>query len=817
MPDLSNLAQTAVHEVGSIDPSDTRRFGGKATGLARMVAAGIPVPPAFVIGTDVFHEYNHNGKRLPPSLIAQIEDALNDLGRRVGRKFAAADGQPLLVSVRSGSQVSMPGMMDTVLNLGLDACSAKAMAEETGNRAFVIDTWMRFWKMYAEIVLGLDGEELGEEIEAVHQAAKVGDATFEALEAAVVAFIAAHVDTPPTDPRQQLEQVIAAVFSSWDSPRAKAYRQHQGIADDLGTAVTVQAMVFGNVDAESGSGVAFSRNPNDGNPALYGEYLAGRQGEDIVSGQMTPVDLSNAGSDYADLRGALEDYSRVLETLYGDAVDIEFTVEAGTLYLLQVRPAKRTAKAAIRIAADLIDEGKSPEQAVQSVSAAQVRKLLRPVFDRTALAAVAQVGRGIGSSPGHASGIAILDADSAADRAAAGERVLLVRPTTSPLDIRGMLAADGIVTAKGGALSHAAVVSRALDKPCVVGCDGLQIDEETRTFMIGPHSFEEGDWLAIDGGTGDVFGGQIALVSMSGDEQYLARLLQQADRLSGAELWIPDERAPTASTGIAGIGVIGLTDLAIGRGLLAKWTGAMLDVEALGSELTSIAHDAVQAFLAEPRDLPVQLRLPCLVSERARALVEGWSSLDPRLFLPLGHLSFTRRLLKGIAEATAGSSTAVTVLLSGITTGAEWQEFAKIVQDFPALRAGFVIQNMAGLEVAAGMSDVGATMWIDLDALLKSANGLLPEPALSNSIVRDYARDGLIDDGASMIARPFLSGLLDALAARASQGAMIGVDCAKSEDLALVEALYRKGFRRFSVSTGQSEVVRLILGQKAVT
>ena len=809
--------RTLVHEIGAIDPDDSRRFGGKATGLARMVSAGIPVPPAFVIGTDVFNQYQNKGGSLPSELSPQIDDALEKLGRQVGRKFGAADGQPLLVSVRSGSQVSMPGMMDTVLNLGLDARSAKFMAAQTGNLAFVIDIWMRFWTMYAEIVLGVDGEEMCEEIEAVRHSALAGDIALEDLEAAVVGFIAEQVGTPPTDPRRQLDQVIAAVFSSWDSPRAKAYRQHQGIADDLGTAVTVQAMVFGNLDAESGSGVAFSRNPNDGDPALYGEYLTGCQGEDIVSGQTTPVDLSSADSEYAELRMALEKHSQVLETLYGDAVDIEFTVEAGTLYLLQVRPAKRTAQAAIRIATDLICEGKPPKQALNGVSVDQVRKLLRPKFDPTALAAVRPVARGVGSSPGHASGIAVLDADRAADRAAAGERVLLLRPTTSPLDIRGMLAADGILTAKGGALSHAAVVSRALDKSCVVGCDGLVIDEDARTFTIGRTSFQEGDWLAIDGTTGDVFGDQIELVSAQGDVGYLARLLEHADRFSGAGLWIADATPKDSSDSVEGQGVVDLTDLAIARGLAKEMADSVLEFGSPDSQIANVAFRALRPFLAEAGQMPVHLRLPRLMSEESRALMENWSRFDQRLYLPLGNPNFTDRLLEGIADAATGECAAVTVLLAGVSTQAEWREFAKIVENFPPLRAGFMVQNVAGLETAAAMTDADTAIWIDLDTLVKSAYGLLPEPILSSSVVREYASSGFIEDEESMIARPFLSNFLDVLAERAKQGATIIIDFTRFGNLELIETLFRKGFRKVGVSKAQSEVVRLVLGRGAVS
>ena len=292
---------------------------------------------------------------------------------------------------------------------------------------------------------------------------------------------------------EQLELAIGAVFRSWDSPRAKAYRQHHGISDDLGTAVTIQAMVFGNADRNSGSGVAFTRNPNDGTKALYGEYLVGRQGEDLVAGTVSPIDLSDPNGMDPTLRSGLIEIGAKLEALYRDAVDIEFTVESGRLYMLQVRPAKRTAPAAVRIAADLVAEGMiEPHEAMVRINAEQIRKLSRPSFDEAALSTARVLAQGLGSSPGHAHGAAMLDSDRATEAAAKGDAVVLVRPTTSPKDIRGMLSANGIVTATGGALSHAAVVSRALDKPCIVGCEAIDIDLARRTFSIARQDLSRG-------------------------------------------------------------------------------------------------------------------------------------------------------------------------------------------------------------------------------------------------------------------------------------------------------------------------------------
>jgi pyruvate,orthophosphate dikinase len=345
-PIKADATATYVHDIADVDFDDARSFGGKATGLAKMARIGIPIPPAFVVGTNGFHHFRSQGGRVDADLMGEVDGALRRLENLSGKTFAGAE-QPLLVSVRSGAAISMPGMMDTILNLGLDARSAHQLAQTTGKPEFAIDTWMRFWRMFTDTVLNLDPDELTASV--AECAGRVRSAVtrdaFDALENAILTHIADSGEEASSDPHVQLERTIEAVFRSWDSARAKAYRAHHGIADDLGTAVTVQAMVFGNADARSGSGVAFTRNPNDGENSLYGEYLVGRQGEDLVSGTYTPIDLSDPQALEKPLRDALIRYGKKLEKLYRDAVDIEFTVEAGELYLLQVRPAKRTAAA----------------------------------------------------------------------------------------------------------------------------------------------------------------------------------------------------------------------------------------------------------------------------------------------------------------------------------------------------------------------------------------------------------------------------------------------------------------------------------------
>lgn len=818
MSELGTLIPAYVHGIEDLDPRDGRLFGGKATGLARMARAGIPVPPAFAISTDAFRAFQAGGRRLPEGLAEQVDAAVARLEAETGRAFGGdgAAGDPLLVSVRSGAQVSMPGMMDTVLNLGLDARSAGAMIARGRPRGFVVDSWMRFWKMYSEIVLGLDGEEFAEALAEARAAAEAEGADLGALEAAVVAFVEDQGEEAPTSPRAQLDRAIAAVFSSWNSPRARAYREHQSIPHDLGTAVTVQAMVFGNAEGESGSGVAFSRNPNTGDPVLYGEYLAGRQGEDIVSGAQTPVDLSVEDEAHGRLREDLSAHSRALEAMYGDAVDIEFTLESGRLYLLQVRPAKRTAAAAVRIAVDLLGEGAlPPAQALRLVSAEQVRRLLRPVFDADQLAAAPRVARGIGASPGQASGVAVLDSDRAAERAAAGETVILVRPTTSPLDIRGMIAAAGVLTAKGGALSHAAVVSRALDRACVVGCGELDIDTEARTFRVGDRLWREGDSIAVDGATGEVLDGAIALVAPSTGSAEIGRLLRTADACSGAEVWTTSAPAGRDEA-LPGIAVVNMADVAISEGVIGRFvegiTNMAADPEAAAVTLAEAARRVGEVAVAAGAGHPVHLRLPQPGSARAHFLIPDWLELDPRLFLPLGNPNYQRALFAGLAEGVSAAAAPTTVLVGGMTDVAEWRRYRAELAAFPALESGAVIQNAAGLEALPEMlAEPGGRFWIDLDEVIYSSHGFLPKAYLSSATLDDYVAAGAFSAHPRKVLKTFLRGLIEAVAG----DPRVGVLCPADLDADLLRWLHGAGFRAFATAPNQRPAFRLLLGQAA--
>jgi pyruvate, orthophosphate dikinase len=822
---------TYVHPVDCIDGADASRFGGKATGLARMAAAGIPVPPAFVIGTDGYRAFCAAGA-LPEAIIEQVRKAIGQLEATTGRRFGARDSMPLLVSVRSGAQVSMPGMMDTVLNLGITSGGALVMARESGNPDFAIDTWLRFWRMFCDIVLGLSADQIVSELEPLLVDAKAEPQAkkFDALESAVVRAITRRSgDGVHADPLWQLERAIVAVFESWDSRRARAYRAHHKIPDDLGTAVTIQAMVFGNLDDRSGSGVAFTRNPNTGEHELYGEFLRGRQGEDLVSGAATPASLGEPGALSNQHRRQLFEYGQHLERMYGDAVDIEFTVEGPRLYLLQARPAKRTAQAAVRIAAELVDDGNlTPPAAVKRVSVEQLKKLLRPAFEPAALEAARALVQGIGASPGHSYGIAVLDADRAAAVAASGDRVILVRPTTSPQDIRGMLASQAIVTARGGALSHAAVVSRALDVPCVVGCEALEIDPDQRQFRVSGESFEEGAPLSIDGATGKVYSGILPLESTAHAANHIERILGWADNLSQAQFWLAgvsgnDARAALRH-GPVGLGVIALTDLLIAANTLDELIDAINDLSQqpdrkdTQDRLVRLTYDACRQLMLESCGAPIDLRLPNLGSPRAQRMISTWASLAPRLFLPLGMKGLYMPLLRGIADAARDAGhTRVTPLLPAVNSNGELQAFESAASSVGLPNVGAVLQSPAGLAEAAAISCARAVVWVDIREVIRCFYGYPSALSFGDDVFEGYVTDGYLRQNPRTGLGPHLRTTLGLIVdvARGHPALRLGVECGDGAALTLIEDLYAAGLRTFSIPAHALAGVRLGLGQFA--
>jgi pyruvate,orthophosphate dikinase len=485
---------------------DRSLIGGKAWSVARMAALGLDVPPAFVITTKACLAYLERGD-FPEGLEAEIAAGLDWLQQRTGRSFGTGDKR-LLLSIRSGAAVSMPGMMDTVLNLGIDDAGEAGLAAETGLPAFARDTHRRFLELYSAIVL-----KLPVELEADGQPAQWR------------AAIATAGGAVPGDVHSQLLGAVRAVFDSWNTRRARRYRDHNGIAHDMGTAVTVQAMVFGNLDAQSGTGVLFSRNPLQGDPAPYGEYLPRAQGEDVVSGKFTPLSLAAMQAHVPDAHDALLAASDMLERENGDVQDIEFTVQSGKLYLLQSRSAKRAPEAAVRIAVDMVGEGRiDAATALSRVSAEQVSTLLLPRLAQGAADGASVVAQGEGACPGVATGVLVADSDEAERRAAAGEAVILVRATTSPDDVHGMIAARAVVTEQGGSTSHAAVVSRALGRPCVVGVGAGAVALAGQT-------------VTVDGASGKVYAGALATqVPREDEDARLSRLIGWARERSPIEV-----------------------------------------------------------------------------------------------------------------------------------------------------------------------------------------------------------------------------------------------------------------------------------------
>ncbi|HEX5827911.1 MAG TPA: pyruvate, phosphate dikinase, partial [Candidatus Limnocylindrales bacterium] len=545
-------------------------LGGKGAGLAEMTLAGLPTPPGFTITTEACNDYFENGKQLPPGLWDDVLGAMKEVEERSGKGFGDPRN-PLLVSVRSGAKFSMPGMMDTVLNLGLNEETLAGLIELSGNERFGWDAYRRFIGMFGRIVMDVKAERFDEPLEARKHAhgadAKDTDLTVEDLQALVVEFKkVVREDTGrefPTDVYEQLDLAVKAVFASWFGKRANDYRTSQKIAHDLGTAVNVMSMVFGNMGNDSGTGVAFTRNTFDGTKELYGEYLVNAQGEDVVAGIRTPEPISQLKDEMPE---AYEEFVRIgnqLEAHYKDVQDLEFTIERGKLYMLQTRIAKRTAAAAVKIAVQMVNEGViGKREAVERIEPAQVDQLLRAQFDPAAIKAAPQVAKGLNASPGAAVGRAVFDADIAVEWVEKGEKVVLVRVETSPDDFHGMAVAQGILTARGGATSHAAVVARQIGKPCVAGCAELVVDYGTKSAKssLTGTSFAEGDWISVDGSTGVVYVGALPTVEARFEDQpELQTILGWADEIRRMGVWAnadtPEQATKARSYGAAGIGL----------------------------------------------------------------------------------------------------------------------------------------------------------------------------------------------------------------------------------------------------------------------
>ncbi len=542
-------------------------LGGKGAGLAEMTRAGLPVPPGFTITTEACNDYFSSGEKLPDGLWDDVQEAMREVERETGKGFGGREN-PLLVSVRSGSKFSMPGMMDTVLNLGLNEDTLPGLIALTQNERFGWDAYRRFIQMFGRIVLGVSGERFDDALDAAkkqHGAKADTDLDAAALRDLVGVYKGIVKDATgrdfPTDPNEQLDLAIKAVFGSWFGKRAVDYRNYNKIAHDLGTAVNVVTMVFGNMGNDSGTGVAFTRDPNTGEKVLYGEYLTNAQGEDVVAGIRTPQKIAQLETELPQAYHEFQEIADRLEKHYRDVQDLEFTIERGRLFMLQTRSAKRTAAAAVKIAVDQVEEGIiTKQEAVARIEPAQVDQLLRDQFDPKARQAATRIARGLNASPGAAVGKAVFDADTAVEWAARGERIVLVRIETSPDDFHGMAVAQGILTARGGATSHAAVVARQIGKPCVAGCSELLVDYTRRSASANGTTFHEGDPISVDGSTGDVFLGALPTVAARFEEQpELQKILGWADGIRRLQVWTnadkPEEAAQARSYGAQGIGL----------------------------------------------------------------------------------------------------------------------------------------------------------------------------------------------------------------------------------------------------------------------
>ena len=541
-------------------------LGGKGANLAEMTNLGLPIPNGFTVTTEACTDYYKQGKQISQEIQDQIFAALAVLEEQRGKKFGD-ESDPLLVSVRSGARASMPGMMDTILNLGLNDVSVEGFAQKTGNPRFAYDSYRRFIQMFSDVVMEMNKkffEGILDEIKEAKGAKYDTDLTSEDLKGVIARYKAIYKEKMgeefPQDPKVQLMEAVKAVFRSWDNPRAIVYRRMNDIPGDWGTAVNVQSMVFGNMGNTSGTGVAFTRNPSTGEKGIFGEYLINAQGEDVVAGIRTPQPITKLAEDLPKCYAQFMDIANRLEDHYRDMQDMEFTIQEGNLFFLQTRNGKRTAAAAMKVACDLVDEGRiTPEEAVLRIEAKSLDQLLHPTFDAEALKSGEVIGEALPASPGAATGKIYFTADDAKNaHEQKGEKVILVRLETSPEDIEGMHAAEGILTVRGGMTSHAAVVARGMGTCCVSGCGDIQIDEDAKEFTLGDYTFHEGDEISLDGTTGKIYNEMIPTVeaSVGGD---FGRIMAWADSFRKLTVRTnadtPEDTANAVRLGAEGIGL----------------------------------------------------------------------------------------------------------------------------------------------------------------------------------------------------------------------------------------------------------------------
>jgi pyruvate,orthophosphate dikinase len=611
-----------VYAFGEGNRDQKYLLGGKGANLAEMTSLGLPVPPGFTITTDACKAYMAAGNSMPDGLMDEVAVARRALEAEMGKRLGD-EADPLLVSVRSGAAFSMPGMMDTVLNLGLNDTSVKGLAKQTGNDRFAQDSYRRFVQMFGKIVLGIPGERFEEALHSAVEAkgaASETDLSADELTAVVETFKGIVKEETgadfPQNPDDQLAKAIEAVFRSWNGRRARDYRRMEKIPDDLGTAVNVQTMVFGNKGEDSGTGVAFTRNPATGERAPYGDFLTNAQGEDVVAGIRVTEPLDAMAGRFGDCHAQLLKNMSILENHYRDMCDIEFTIERGTLYMLQTRVGKRTAAAALRMAAEMVEEGLiERKEAVLRVQPAQLDQLLHPQFDPKAN--FEAIAKGLNASPGAAVGAVYFTADDAEEHASAGERVILVRPETSPDDLHGMIAAEGILTSRGGLVSHAAVVARGMGKPAICGAESVKIDLKARQFQAGDVVVREGDVISISGTSGEIALGEVPVITPE-PTGHFATVLGFADEFRRLKVRTnadtPEDSVRAREFGAEGIGLCRTEHMFLGDrlGIVQRMILADDDSpeeEAALEELRALQKSDFVGILEAMDGLPVTVRL----------------------------------------------------------------------------------------------------------------------------------------------------------------------------------------------------------------
>ncbi|HEX2093030.1 MAG TPA: pyruvate, phosphate dikinase [Longimicrobiaceae bacterium] len=848
-------------------------LGGKGANLAEMTRIGVPVPPGFTVTTEVCRHYLRHG-RVPEGLQEEVAENLRRLEAATGKRFGGP-GEPLLVSVRSGAAVSMPGMMDTILNLGLNGHTVEALAEASRDHRFAWDSYRRFVQMYGDVVLGVRNERFEALLEArkhrrgVKEDTELGADDLRELTAEFRALVSESTGTAfPEDPNEQLWGAIHAVFSSWNTPRAVAYRRVNGIPDDLGTAVSVCSMVFGNMGETSGTGVCFTRDPSTGERVLFGEFLVNAQGEDVVAGIRDPLPIRAMAERLPEAYAELVRVQQRLEEHYRDMQDLEFTVEKGRLFLLQTRSAKRSAAAAVRVAVEMVDEGLiSPEQAVLQVDPAQLDRLLHPMVDPDAPVQVLTVG--LPASPGAAPGMVVFNPDEAAARGGAGERVILVRRETSPEDFHGMVASQAILTCRGGMTSHAAVVARGMGKCCVVGAGEIQVDEAYRRFRVGDVTVHENDWLTLDGSTGRVILGQVPTVE-PGLSEHFQRLMEWADGIRALRVRTnadtPHDAATARRFGAEGIGLCRTEHMffegdridAVREMILAE-TGAQraialakllpmqrADFEGIFRAMDGLPvtirlldpplHEFLPAGAAEIKDLARKLGVDPV---RLRARVDQHHEANPMLGhrgcrLGISHPDITWMQAQAIFEAAVavqreGVTVCPEIMVPLVGTAEELRrqrqvidECAQEVFEQSDARVDYLVGTMIELPRAALTADriaeVAEFFSFGTNDLTQTTLGLSRDDA--GSFLPKYVEEGILpDDPFQTLDQEGVGKLVEMaveLGRRTKPGIKLGVCGEHGGDPRSVEFFHRVGLSYVSCSPYRVPVARLAAAHAAL-